>query len=42
MRKLIWPIRKVHADLTIAGIGFALAVVGLLYFNWLIAVSRQN
>jgi len=27
-------------ELMIVGMGLALAVAGLLYFNWLIAVSR--
>ncbi len=40
MRKPIWQIAQSQAELFVVGGTFAIAVYGLLYFNWLIAVSR--
>ena len=34
-------VRKYHIELAAVGTGFALAVVGLLYFNWLIAAAQS-
>ena len=32
---------KTHVEAFVVGMAFFLAVAGLLYFNWLIAVSRS-
>ncbi|MFO0990684.1 MAG: hypothetical protein U1E67_01970 [Hyphomicrobiales bacterium] len=34
-------VRNVRADLLIVGAALGLALVGLIYFNWLVAVSRS-
>lgn len=41
MRELFQDVSGSRLEILTVGMAFGLAVAGLLYFNWLIAVSRS-